>query len=66
MVTGWHRPTWIEIDLPREFQTGSKVTIIGKDHGNTVTADDAAQYLDTINYEVTCLLNERIPRKYIH
>ncbi|EAG1637836.1 alanine racemase [Listeria monocytogenes] len=54
------------IKLPREFQTGSKVTIIGKDHGNTVTADDAAQYLDTINYEVTCLLNERIPRKYIH
>ncbi|EFR88320.1 alanine racemase [Listeria marthii FSL S4-120] len=54
------------IKLPREFQTGSKVTIIGTDHGNTITADDAAEYLDTINYEVTCLLTERIPRKYIH
>ncbi|MCB2612708.1 alanine racemase, partial [Listeria monocytogenes] len=52
--------------LPREFQTGSKVTIIVKDNGNTITADDAAQFLDTIKYEVTCLLNERIPRKYIH
>ncbi|MBC2182538.1 alanine racemase [Listeria sp. FSL L7-0233] len=54
------------IKLPHEFQTGSKVTIIGVDHGNTITADDAAEYLDTINYEVTCLLTERIPRKYIH
>ncbi|EAE2394743.1 alanine racemase [Listeria monocytogenes] len=54
------------IKLPREFQTGSKVTIIGEDNGNTITADDVAQYLDTINYEVTCLLNERIPRKYLH
>lgn len=54
------------IKLPREFQTGSKVTIIGEDNGNAITADDAAQYLDTINYEVTCLLNERIPRKYLH
>ncbi|MBC1722672.1 alanine racemase [Listeria seeligeri] len=54
------------IKLPYEFQTGSKVTIIGMDHGNSVTADDAAKYLDTINYEVTCLLTERIPRKYIN
>ncbi|HAC3175056.1 TPA_asm: alanine racemase [Listeria innocua] len=54
------------IKLPREFQTGTKVTIIGSDHGNKVTADDAAEYLGTINYEVTCLLTERIPRKYIN
>ncbi|MBC1514317.1 alanine racemase C-terminal domain-containing protein, partial [Listeria booriae] len=54
------------IKLPYEFQTGTKVTIIGTDHGNSVTADDAAKYLDTINYEVTCLLTERIPRKYIN
>ncbi|AHI55384.1 alanine racemase [Listeria ivanovii] len=54
------------IKLPHEFQTGSKVTIIGTDQENTVTVDDAAEYLDTINYEVTCMLTERIPRKYIH
>lgn len=54
------------IKLPREFQTGSKVTIIGTDHGNTITADDAADYLGTINYEVTCLLSDRISRKYIN
>ncbi|MBC1484018.1 alanine racemase [Listeria sp. FSL L7-1485] len=56
----------IIIKLPYKFQTGTKVTIIGTDQEKTVTADDAAEYLDTINYEVTCMLTERIPRKYIN
>ena len=30
-----------------------------------LTVDDAARFLDTINYEVTCLVSPRVPRVYV-
>lgn len=30
-----------------------------------VTVDEAAEWLDTINYEVTCLIGRRVPRAYV-
>ncbi|EUJ29669.1 alanine racemase [Listeria cornellensis] len=50
------------IKLPCEYPVGTKVTLIGGPN----SADVAARYLNTINYEVTCLLSERVPKKYIH
>lgn len=49
------------IRLPRYYPTGTKVTLIGEPN----TADEAASHLGTINYEVTCLISERVPKKYI-
>lgn len=40
--------------------------IIGMDYGNMIIVDDVVYYLDIINYEVICLLNECIFRKYIY
>jgi alanine racemase len=39
---------------------GDEVTLIGPG----VTADDLARMLGTINYEITCMLNGRLPRRY--
>ncbi|WP_088840520.1 alanine racemase [Listeria sp. ILCC797] len=52
------------IRLPNYVDVGTRVTIIGKDGATSISATDVAEYLDTINYEVTCLLSDRLPRIY--
>lgn len=44
-----------------EAKEGSEVVIFGSD---TLTADEVAEWLGTINYEVVCLMSPRIPRIY--
>lgn len=53
------------IHLDQSYPIGTKVTLIGRDQQEVIEVDDIAKYLGTIPYEVTCMLNERIPRKYI-
>lgn len=55
------------IDLGAEpVQIGQEVVLIGKMGASEISADDVAGQLGTINYEVTCMLSNRIPRVYIH
>lgn len=42
---------------------GDEVTLIG---GNSVSWEDAAQKVGTINYELTCLVTNRVPRVYVN
>lgn len=53
------------IRLPQEYPVGTKVTIIGRsgDLENTFTM--AADHIGTINYELTCILGQRLPRVYV-
>lgn len=53
------------IDLGEDTaERGTEVTLIGTDGTETITADDIAAKLGTINYEVTCMLSYRVPRVY--
>lgn len=54
----------ITIRLPKVYPIGTKVTLIGSNGDQEVTATDVAAYRGTINYEVVCLLSDRIPREY--
>ena len=54
----------ITIRLPKLYPLGTKVTLIGSDGNKEITATDVAVYRGTINYEVVCLLSDRIPREY--
>ncbi len=47
--------------LPEPFEVGEKVTLIGEG----LTIDEVAEWLGTINYEVPCMINERVPRIYL-
>ncbi|MDD5600835.1 MAG: alanine racemase C-terminal domain-containing protein, partial [Actinomycetota bacterium] len=38
---------------------------IGKSGKNEITAGDIAELMGTINYEVTCMLKNRIPKIYV-
>ncbi|APX71213.1 alanine racemase [Companilactobacillus allii] len=52
------------VKLPKKLPVGTKVTLIGKDGDEEITATDIAQYSGTINYEIICCLSERLPRFY--
>ncbi len=53
------------VRLPYEMERETKVTLIGEQGGHKVTADDAAACLETINYEIPCMISGRVPRVYI-
>lgn len=50
------------IKLPRHMPVGTKVTLIGRQENQFISIDDIAKKLDTINYEVTCTITDRVPR----
>lgn len=54
----------ITIRLPEKLPIGTKVTLIGQESDKVISATDLAQKRGTINYEVLCLLSDRIPRVY--
>ena len=55
-------------DFPDKPKVGDEVVLFGKQtyHGTTaeITVEEISDLLETINYEVTCLVGKRIPRVY--
>ncbi|MFK3937937.1 alanine racemase [Alkalihalobacillus sp. NPDC078783] len=45
-------------------EEGTIVTLIGHDHGKEMSMDTVARRLDTINYEIPCIISKRVPRHY--
>ena len=54
----------ITVRLPKLYPLGTKVVLIGVDGDQEITATDVAVYRGTINYEVVCLLSDRVLREY--
>ncbi|SFB38850.1 alanine racemase [Lentibacillus halodurans] len=52
------------IKLDQEYPVGSKVTLIGKQWNDEIETDELAAKLETINYEIPCMISERVPRLY--
>ncbi|MDF9842082.1 MULTISPECIES: alanine racemase [unclassified Paenibacillus] len=48
-----------------QIQAGEEVVLIGRQGNASITADELALHLGTINYEVICMLAHRVPRVYI-
>jgi len=45
-------------------EAGEEVVLLGSQGGESITADELADKLDTINYEVVCMIANRVPRVY--
>ena len=43
---------------------GDEVVLLGSQGTETISADDWASRLDTINYEIVCGISSRVPRRY--
>ena len=54
----------IDISSLSDCSVGEEVVLIGQQGDATITVDDMAQWLQTINYEVTCMISKRVPRLY--
>ena len=55
------------IDLGSEpGAVGAEVVLIGEQGAERISADDVAALLGTINYEVTCMISDRVPRVYLN
>lgn len=52
------------IKLNEEQPLGTEVTLIGESGGSFISVDEIAAKLETINYEVVCLISARVPRVY--
>ncbi len=46
------------------LKVGDEVTLLGRDGDEQITADELADAMGTINYEVLCLIAKRVPRVY--
>lgn len=44
---------------------GDVITLFGQDDGSEITIDQVADYIGTINYEIVCMIDKRVPRVYI-
>lgn len=54
----------VTIRLPKRYPLGTRVTLIGENGQESLSATDVADKRGTINYEVLCLLSDRVPREY--
>jgi alanine racemase len=54
----------IQLDEVPSAEAGDEVVIIGRQDDERISAEDIAQRWGTINYEVVCGINTRVPRFY--
>jgi alanine racemase len=56
----------LTVDLgPDPPPRGSEVVLLGAQGGERVLAEEWARRLGTINYEITCAISPRVPRRYV-
>ncbi|SDZ30659.1 alanine racemase [Thermoactinomyces sp. DSM 45892] len=56
----------VRVDEAMPVQVGDEAVVYGMQGGEEIRVDEVAKWLGTINYEVTCMLQRRIPRIYTY
>lgn len=66
-VVGKISMDWTILDVTEtpNVKIGDEVILIGEQNGLSIKSEDLARLLDTISYEITCGINQRVMRKYI-
>lgn len=52
------------VKLDKAYPTGTEVVLIGSQLDAFISMDEVADWVDTINYEIPCLIGARMPRVY--
>jgi alanine racemase len=53
----------IDLGPETEVEPGDEAVLIGRQGEEEILAEEVARRLDTINYEVTCAISQRVPRR---
>jgi alanine racemase len=66
-VVGRISMDWTVIDVTKilDVKVNDEVILIGEQNELIVTAEELAEKIDTISYEITCGINRRVTRKYV-
>jgi alanine racemase len=56
--------TMLDVGAVPDVQMEDEVVIFGKQGDASISTDEVAQALNTINYEIVCDLTARVPRVY--
>jgi alanine racemase len=54
----------ITVELDRDLEPGEPAVLLGTQGSEAVSAEELAERLGTINYEITCGISGRVPRVY--
>ncbi|HJZ81957.1 MAG TPA: alanine racemase [Pyrinomonadaceae bacterium] len=57
--------TLVDVTDVRGVTLNDQVTLLGKEDGASITAEDIAELVGTISYEITCGISDRVPRRYL-
>ncbi len=55
----------VDLTAVPQARPGDEVVLIGRQDAEEISVDDLAGLVNTINYEVVCMIGGRIPRRYI-
>lgn len=55
----------VDVSHISDVEVGTEVVLIGQQGQNSISAEEIADIIGTINYEVVCMVGKRIPRLYI-
>ncbi|WP_296896840.1 alanine racemase [uncultured Megamonas sp.] len=55
----------VDVTDIKDVKVGDEVVLFGKQGEECILADELAEKLGTINYEITCMISRRVPRFYI-
>lgn len=55
----------IDVTDVGDVKVGDEVILLGEDNNLKFNADDMAEIIGTINYDILCMIKHRIPRVYI-
>ena len=56
----------VDVSAVPDVKLGDEVVILGKQGDQEISADDLAAINGTINYEITCCFDLRIPKVYVN
>ncbi|MEW9670303.1 alanine racemase [Ammoniphilus sp. 3BR4] len=55
----------LDVSTVADARIGDEVVLMGQQHQERIPVDEVADQLQTINYEVTCMISKRVPRVYL-
>jgi alanine racemase len=66
-VVGRISMDWTILDVSElpDVKVNDEVILIGESNGLKVNAEELAERIKTISYEITCGINRRVARKYV-
>jgi alanine racemase len=54
----------VDVSTQLPVAIGDEVVVFGRQNGSLLTVEELAAKIGTINYEVICMISERVPRIY--